>query len=265
MGQARIVQDLPYANYNGRVLRLDLYLSDRTEGATPVILWLYGGGWRGGSKANPPSWIVAHGFALAAIDYRLSGEAIAPANVHDCKAAVRWLRANAKLHRCDPDRIGVFGASAGGHLAALLGPTPGVDELEGNGGNEGWSSEVQAVCDFCGPSDLTRIAIPEVRQRFALLYEVTQQYLGGPVEQRSELARLVSPLHHVSNACPPTLIVHGEVDAVVPVEESLLLHQALQDAGVDVSLCVLRGAGHGWDWQLTNDAVISFFKRTLRA
>jgi acetyl esterase/lipase len=264
MKEARIIRNLPYAQYGNRTLLLDLHLPGGSEGLCPVILWVCGGGWRGCSKDGAPAWLVEHGFAVASILYRVSSEAIAPANIHDCKAAVRWLRANAHTHRLDPDRIGAFGSSAGGHLVALLGLSQGVKELEGNGGNAEQSSAVQAVCDFCGPSDLTRIAIPEIRKNFALLYEVTAQYLGGPVEERRELARLVSPLSYVSRACPPMLIVHGKEDNVVPVEESLGLHEALKSAGADVTLQVLEDAGHGWEQQRTNDSVASFFRQPLK-
>ena len=259
----RLIKDLPYAWYPNPTLRLDLYLPDNHPGPLPVILWVCGGGWRGSSKENATVWLVDHGFALAAIEYRVSGEAIAPANIHDCKAAVRWLRAHAAAHGLDPERIGAFGASAGGHLVALLGASHGVPALEGDGGNPHESSAVRAVCDFCGPSDLTRIAIPAVRQQFALLYEVTAQYLGGQVEQRSELARLVSPLTYASRSTPPMLIVHGREDDVVPVEESIILHEALRKAGADVALQVRDGQGLALRYGEHDPIVLSFFQRTL--
>lgn len=256
------VKDLIYADCCGRVLRLDLHLPEPASQSLPVIVRIFGGGWYQACQDAPP-WLTEHGFAVASIDYRLSGEAIAPANIHDCKAAVRWLRANAKAYRLDPNRIGAFGHSAGGHLAALLGLSQGVAELEGHGGNEGWSSAVQAVCDCCGPSDLTRIAKPEVRQRFAAVYQATARYLGRPVEERLELARLISPLTYVSPSAPPMLICHGSGDTVVAVEESEILAEALKKVGADVTLRVLNGAGHGWDRQLTQGDIVSFFRRTL--
>ncbi|NQU12050.1 alpha/beta hydrolase [bacterium] len=258
-----MIKNLPYTDCDGRKLRLDLYRPADGAGPWPVILWVCGGGWRGCSKDDPPRWLAECGFALASIEYRVSGEAIAPANIHDCKAAVRWLRAHAGEHRLDPERIGAWGGSAGGHLVALLGVSHGVAELEGTGGNPDWSSAVRAACDFCGPSDLTRMAIPAVRQRFAVLYEVTAQYLGGPVEERLDLARLVSPITYASKSSPPLLIVHGQDDDVVPVEESLELHEALQQAGADVTLQVRERTGHGLDVQARDDLVLAFFRRTL--
>jgi dipeptidyl aminopeptidase/acylaminoacyl peptidase len=119
------------------------------------------------------------------------------------------------------------------------------------------------VCDFCGPTDLTRIAIPEIRGQFPTLYEVTAQYLGGPVEQRTELARQVSPLTYVSQDVPPTLIVHCRGDAVVPVEESLIYYEALQQAGADVELRILDIESHAVPIDLAKDDVVEFFQRTL--
>jgi len=256
-------EDLPYADYNGRTLLLDLYLPGNGNELRPAVIWISGGGWRSCSRQTQATFLVEHGFVLASIDYRISDDATAPANVYDCKAAVRWMRASAAKYLIDTNRIGVFGASAGGHLAALLGGSNGLKELEGDGGNTNQSSDVRAACDFCGPSDLTRIAIPEIHKQFELLYDVTAQYLGGPVEQRSKLARLVSPLTYVSKSFAPILIIHGSADNVVPVEESLVLHEALQKAGTDTTLRVLEGAGHGWDWKMTNETVLAFFKRTL--
>ncbi|MBI4028599.1 MAG: alpha/beta hydrolase [Verrucomicrobia bacterium] len=226
-------------------------------------MWLSGGGWRNCNKEGVELFLIRHGFALASINYRVSVKAIVPANILDCKAAVRWLRRHAKEYGLDPHRIGVWGSSAGGHLAALLGASNGRKELEGDVAKPVVSCDVQAVCDFCGPSDLTRIARPSIRRKFPLLYEVTAQNLGGPVEKRRDKALLVSPLHYVTSSCPPMLIVHGEEDDVVPVEESIILHEALKRAEADSTLYVLKGEGHGWKPGLTAGRVAAFFKRTL--
>lgn len=261
----KTIKDLPYADYNGRILYLDLFLPESSGTPLPAIVYVRGGGWQGTTKKEVELGpvIAQEGFATIVIEYRSSKEAIAPANIHDCKAAVRWVRANAGTYGIDPNRIGATGHSAGGHLVALLGTSNGVKELEGNGGNAEFSSDVQAVCDCCGPTDLTWIAIPENRKKFSVLYDVTAVYLGGPVDQRRDLAHLVSPLHHVSKSAAPMLIIHGEADTVVSVDESVILHQALQRVGADVALRVLPGAGHGWDWKLTRDDMFNFFRRTL--
>lgn len=261
-----VIADLQYSCPGGSPLHLDLTRPPKTGVAVPVILWICGGGWCHSDKSWAPfsSLLAANGFASASIRYRTSHDAIAPANIHDCKAAVRWLRANAERYHLDPLRIGAWGVSAGGHLAAMLGLSAGVPELEGDGGNAGFSSAVQAVCDFCGPSDVTRIAIPEIRASFGVLYDVTELYLGGPVAERGELARLVSPLTYVKQDCPPMFIIHGQADDIVPVEESQVLHEALLGAGAKVEFETLPGAGHAWDYPALTDAkVISFFKREL--
>ena len=263
MTRIETIRNLEYARHEGSALHLDLYLPRPANRPTPVVMTLSGGGWRKCSKDTRHLFLTDHGFAMAAAMYRVSSEAIAPANILDCKAAVRWLRANAAQYNLDPNRIGVCGSSAGGHLAALLGTSPGVTDLEPAAAGDACSSAVQAVCDMRGPTDLTRMAVTDIRDRFPLLYQVTEQYLGGPVEERIELARLVSPLNHVSGNCPPTLIIHGENDPVVSVEESILFHQALSNAGVDASLQVLKGIEHGWPKEMTADTITEFFRRTL--
>ena len=265
MSAIRCLKDLPYATANGRVVRLDLFIPDHVPAPRPTILWVRGGGWRSGDKnvENPCEFLAQHGFVAANIEYRGSPEIIAPGNVHDCKAAVRWLRANAGAYGIDPQRIGVYGGSAGGHLVALLATTTGVAELEGDRGHAGVSSQVQAACDYCGPSDLTRIALPAIRQQFPLLYDVTAEYLGGPVDERRELARLVSPLRWVSRTAAPLLIVHGDADSVVPVEESHIFHEALKAAGAVVDLHIVQGGDHSWDQTLTDDRMIAFFRQAL--
>ncbi|NIA21582.1 MAG: alpha/beta hydrolase fold domain-containing protein [Anaerolineaceae bacterium] len=150
--------DLEYAKVGERPLLLDLYVPEKAEGPLPLVVWVHGGGWRAGNKrfcrALP---MTRRGYAVASIGYRLSGEAPMPAQIYDCKAAVRWLRAKAGKYNIDPKRIGAWGASAGGHLVALMGTSGGLKDLEGDLGNADQSSRVQAVCDFFGPSDLISI------------------------------------------------------------------------------------------------------------
>ena len=258
------IENLPYATYDdGQTLPMDLYLPSNVPRTMPVILWLPGGGWAQCNKATAPWFYAEFGFAIAAINYRVGDQHPAPANVHDCKAAVRWLRAHADEFGLDPQRIGVWGKSAGGHLALLLGLSGDLPGLEGTGGNPGVSSRVQAVCSFYGIGDVARVARPDVREHFATLYDVTCQYLGGPPEERAELARLLSPTTYVSRDAPPILLFHGDQDAVVPVEESILMHDALQRVGADVEFHVIPGAGHHWNLDITRDRLVTFFHRTL--
>ena len=262
----KIIKDIPYAQYGDRVMLLDLYLPDQPQGLVPAILCVVGGGWRSTAKegyVEAGTGLAQGGFIAAAITYRTSTEVIAPGNVHDCKAAVRWLRANAATYGIDSTRIGALGGSAGAHLVSLLGTTNGRQELEGNGGNPAQSSAVQAVCEFCAPIDLTLGAQPELRKKYSVLYECVEDYLGGSVEKRMDLAKSVSPLRYVSPASAPTLIIHGDADDIVSVEESIVFYNALKKAGVDATLHVAKGATHDLTWSTYGNQVVAFFRRIL--
>lgn len=245
---AQVLRDLEYARVDGKPLRLDLYLPPREEGKRlPVVVWIHGGGWLGGDKSGTPApEVLGDRYAVASIGYRLSLEATFPAQIHDCKAAVRWLRAHADRYGLDPDRIGVWGSSAGGHLAALLGTSGGVAELEGAvGGHLDQESRVQAACVFFGPTDLLAALEPGAWPSQASPASPVALLLGGPVAERADLARLASPVAHASPDDPPFLLVHGDRDATVPLDQSVRLHPALTAAGVPSTLYVVRGAGHG--------------------
>src|SRR5208337_2774380 len=154
----KVQRNIEYVENGHERNRLDLYLPEKAEGRLPLIVWIHGGGWRAGNKENPPGLgLVGHGYALASINYRYSQQAVFPAQIEDCKAAIRWLRANAKKYNLDTKHIGVWGASAGGHLVALLGTTGSVKELEGTGGNLDQSSQVQCVLDWFGPTDFAKM------------------------------------------------------------------------------------------------------------
>ena len=216
VANAAVQRDLVYKRVNGIVLTLDLYRPEEVSGLLPVIVCIHGGHWGAGAKERCPAvTLVQDGYAVASIDYRLTGTAPFPAQIEDCKAAVRWLRANASTYRLDPDHIGVWGYSAGGHLAALLGTSGGVPELEGSGDNMQYSSQVQAVCDVAGPADLLAMTNLGPKRISAI-----EGLLGGPLEKDKTKAIAASPIHYVSKDDPPFLIVHGEADRVVPVEQS---------------------------------------------
>ena len=156
---------LPYVEGGHEQQRLDLYLPEKAEGLLPLIVWVHGGGWEAGHKEDRPAqWLVGKGYAVARIDYRLSQHGMFPAQIQDCKAAIRWLRANAAKYHLDPERVGVAGDSAGGHLVALLGTTGDVKEFEGNLGNPEQSSRIQAVVDFYGPTDFVQLG-SQLQQR----------------------------------------------------------------------------------------------------
>jgi acetyl esterase/lipase len=187
--------------------------------------------------------MVGRGYVVASIEYRFSQETRFPAQIQDCKAAIRWLRAHAAEYGIDPRWIGVWGASAGGHLAALLG-TSGKSTDFDVGENLDQSSAVQCVIDFFGPADFVHWGGNGTPRPGAVNGAIDQLFGGNPAKLW-ELARNASPVFHVTEAAPPFLIVHGENDNVVPVQQSVLLNSALKNVGADTTLKVIHGAGHG--------------------
>ena len=265
MQDHRIEADIEFARPDGKPLFLDIHypVENAPNGAlSPVVLGIPGGGWREASRKHVPVNLVEHGFAQANIEYRVTANAIAPANIEDCHAALRWLQTHGEEHGLDPRKICLYGASAGGHLAALLGVTAGVAEVGGGAFPPG--TKVKAVCAVCGPADLTRIARAEIREQFPLLYEVTQDYVGGPVAERTELARLVSPLTYIAADSPPLLLIHGSADEIVPVEESTEFYDALQAVGATVEMEIIEGGGHGWFADEMAGRTAAFFAAALR-
>jgi acetyl esterase/lipase len=262
-----VLRDLEYARVDDLSLKLDLYLPDPLpDKRLPLVIWIHGGGWRGGSKdrTRAPE-TLGTGYAVASIDYRLSHEAVFPAQIHDCKAAIRWLRGHATEYNLDPDRFGAWGSSAGGHLVALLGTSGGVGELEGIVGDHlRQSSDVQAVCDYYGPTDLlAMLSQPSLLDHHSPT-SPESLLLGGPVSENQELAWLASPIAFVDPTDPPFFIVHGDQDPTVPVEQSIDFHAALTDLGVDSMLRIVEGAKHGGFPDEVYEAVKAFFDDHLR-
>ncbi len=258
-------RDLVYGEGGGRPLKLDLVLPQpEPEKPLPLIVFVHGGAWRGGDKAGGVGrvapFVATGNYVGATIGYRLSGEAAWPAQIHDCKAAIRWLRANAKQYHIDPDRIGVWGSSAGGHLVNMLGTSAGVEALEGAGGSPGHSTRVQCVVPFCGP---TNFLAP---QRFegGRRPSAVDMLLGGSVEEHRELAGEASPITHVSADDPPFLLVHGTADPIVPFEQAEMFHEALKEAGVDVTLVRIVGGDHAVGGEEVMRRVAAFFEKHLR-
>ncbi len=271
----RSIADVEYATVGERHLLLDLYLpraeadtaaaTDHKAAPPPLIVWIHGGGWTGGDrKPCPMLWMVPRGYAVASLGYRFSQEAKFPAQIYDCKAAIRFLRARAGMYSYDASRIGVIGASAGGHLSALLGTGNGVKELEGDeGAHADKSSDVQSVCDIFGPTDFIEI----VKTSNDTANSLIGKLLGGPVSEKMELAKLASPNTFVKRGAPPFLIIHGEKDPLVPVDQSRLLDAKLRAVEVPSDLLVIPGGGHG-PGVIGNPLVIgriqAFFDKTLR-
>jgi acetyl esterase/lipase len=235
-------RDLEYVRGGHERQRLDLYLPEKADRPLPVIVWVHGGAWLAGSKegGGPALSFVRRGYAVASINYRLSQHARFPAQIEDCKAAIRWLRANAKTYKLDPAHIGVWGASAGGHLVALLGTAGGVKEWEARAGNAGQSSRVQAVVDWFGPTDFTKMGGSHDRAD-----SPEAKLIGGAVQDNKERAAKANPITYVGKDAAPFLILHGDQDKTVPYSQSELLAEALQRAGVEVTLKKIEGTGHG--------------------
>jgi acetyl esterase/lipase len=231
--------DLTYAMVQGfRPLVLDLHLPAK-ETARAVLLWVHGGAWMGGSRVMGQAIkMVQHGYAVAAVQYRLSGEAVFPAQLHDLKGAMRWLRANAHRFGYNAERIVGWGASAGAHLACMLALTAGQPEYEGDvGGNLEHSSALQGVIDYFGVTDFFAMTSRTAPDPVTGL-------LGYAKEERPEEARQAMPITYVRADAPPFLIVHGDIDPLVPHAQSDALHQALRAAGASSTLNTLPGALH---------------------
>lgn len=233
--------------------KLDLYLPEGS-GPFPLVINIHGGGFRMGDKgmldAAIAEALLARGIAVASIDYRLSGEARFPAAIEDAKAAVRFLRANAGRYGLDPDRILVFGQSAGGNLASLVGTTGNAGVFDNPAlGNPGVPSRVSAVIDWFGPSDFGQMDAQAREQGCPPDHGAADSpesaYLGAPIATVPEKVKAANPITYIDAADPPFLLQKGSADCLVPVWQSRLLEQALQTAGVPVQLDILEGAGHG--------------------
>jgi acetyl esterase/lipase len=242
-----VISALAYGTGGGRPLTMHLLRAQpRPSGAAPALLWVHGGAFRHGSKESGIARLfpfARRGYVCASVEYRLSGEAHWPAQIEDVKCAVRYLRAHADWLGLDPERIGAWGASAGGHLVAMLGVAPERPELEGSGGWAEQSSRVQAVCDYFGPSDLLAMCDQPSQLDHAGAESPEGMLLGGPVRDRPERARSASPAGYPTGGEPPFLIVHGEEDTTVPWAQSQAMYQAVGSG--EATFHTVVGAGHG--------------------
>jgi acetyl esterase/lipase len=274
-GNVEVKRDLSYVPDGHERHKLDLYLPkakdqqpDVPASKRPLVIWIHGGAWRAGSKNGCPAGpLVERGFVVASINYRLSNHAVFPAQIHDCKAAIRWLRANADEYGIDAEKVGVWGSSAGGHLVALLGTSGDVKDLEGDLGNLDQSSRVQAVCDWFGPTDL--LLMNQQAGEFGTMdhdapNSPESQLLGGTLQQVPDKAKRASPLTYVTSDDPPFLIVHGDQDPLVPWQQSQMLTDSLKAAKCKVTFTIVSGAGHGRfkEPQVTEDS-LKFFEDAL--
>jgi len=260
--------DIRYAVIDGRQLGLDLYMPNEVDNP-PLLVWVHGGRWLHRTKEDVfTTALVGEGFAIASVDFRLSVDAPFPAQIHDIKAAIRFLRANATTYGYDATRIGIHGRSSGGHLTALVGVTNGNKELEGSVGEHlDQSSDVQAVVSYFGASNLTSILDQSTPFGVALRSAALALLLGGTLEQKMELAKLASPVFHVDATDPPLLLLHGDQDPQMPINQAHELHGVYKEHGLPVHFEVIHGAVHGSEEFFDpkrNALVTAFLKEHLR-
>jgi acetyl esterase/lipase len=236
-------RDLAYGPHERNTL--DLYLP-KSDKPLPLVVWIHGGGWERGSKNNtgPSMDLLKEGYAVASVNYRLSQHAVFPAQIEDCKGAIRWLRKNAGKYNFDPDHVGAWGMSAGGHLVALLGTTDDTNFAPSDD-NKNISSKVQAVCDWFGPADFLHWGTVTASDPLAQNPSALSRLLGGLIPDKMDLAKQASPVTYVGKSNAPFLIYHGDHDFLVPLQQSEELNDLLKKAGVESTLHVVKNGSHG--------------------
>lgn len=251
-----LIKDIAYSPDGNVKHRLDiLRLKKQPKSPMPVLVWIHGGGFVSGSRTDGYKRLerfVKQGYLGITIDYRFAYEARFPAQLQDCKCAIRFLRAHAKEYNLDPDRIGVWGGSAGGNLVAMLGVTGGIKEFEGDGGWEAFSSRVQAVIEYYGMTDF--LAIYELAKagkstaRFLPLdgKESISHLLGVKYFENPELCRKASPTTYATKDDAPFYIFHGGLDPLTPASQGELLNKVLRKAGVESDFYLVKDGKHGW-------------------
>lgn len=237
-------KNIVYAQDGDKKLQLDIYKPKAVQ-EPRLIVWVHGGAWHSGSKENPPLGLVPFGYALASVDFHASTEKPFPADVHDIKAAIRFLRANASKYGYKADKILIWGSSSGGHLAALVATTNNNAALEGNLGDfTKTSSSVQGCIDFFGPTNFLTILNQSTPHGLNVRLPALAILLGKPLDQATELAKLASPVYQVDANDPPLFIVHGEQDIQVPVNQSIELMSAYKAKNLKVQIEFIPNAGH---------------------
>lgn len=249
--QVELKLDQPYADNTNPKQRVDVYLPKKrnSDKPLPVVAMIHGGGWVNGDRIGYGALGIqlarTGDYAAVAVGYRLSKEAHWPAQVHDCKAAIRWIRAHAKELNLDADKIAVWGSSAGGHLSSLLGTSGDVKELEGDlGPNTSFSSRVQCVVNLCGPEDFTQAMMFDKEGLPIWKDDAVSRLLGGNASDRPAEAKAASPVTHVTQDDPPFITFHGTQDQRVAFRHAETIHAALKKAGVVSLLVPITGGGH---------------------
>lgn len=269
-----IEENITYGKAGDTELKLDLARPEG-DGPFPAIVFIHGGGWYQGNRQGYRGQIqeaAKRGYVASTISYRLmkfdeskkettTATPIFPAQIHDAKAAIRWVRANAEKYHVDPNRIGVTGGSAGGHLSLLVGLTDPSSNLEGDSGNPDQSSRVQAVVNVFGPTDM---AFCYEKSSVAWIFRL---FMGGTPSEVPETYKAASPITYVSKDDPPVLTLHGDKDALVPVEQARALDEKVKSVGASHTLIMFEGQGHGFGGEYNKnawDATWEFFDRHLK-
>ena len=263
--ELRRINDIDYVGDANPRQTLDLYIPEaKTESSYPVVLWIHGGAWRQGSKDRPGRALKAAGLncAIVSINYRLTSEKSWPAQIHDCKAALRWVKANGKKYHLDAERIVVWGGSAGGHLVAFLGMTQNHPDLDGKlGSHTDQSTSVKGVINFFGPTDFLVMNHQGSSMDHNAASSPEGQLLGGEVSTLKARAKIASPFHQVSSDDAPILTVHGTKDPLVPYLQGKALDDKLDALEVPSVLLTVLDGGHGRGFGPSVDkAVINFLK-----
>lgn len=279
-GSVRVLRDISYISDKTQPAAdnqiLDLYVPTKPYPLIPLVVFIHGGAWLQGDKSEGDDiglLLAQNGFAVASLNYRFTDKAQYPAQLEDCQRAIAYLRSKAPEYGFSPDHIGVWGVSAGGHLAALLGTLSGDSKDIGISGDSGSlqsdlekASRVQAVCDWCGITNLASVK-EQAGSRTKIDYDTADgpiaRLLGGLAAEKQELAAAASPVNHVSKDDPPFLIVHGDIDDLVPFAQSKELSEKLLKAGVPTKLVVVPGASHQLGSEQEVKRVVEFFKQTL--
>jgi acetyl esterase/lipase len=271
--EIEIEPNITYGTAGDIQLQLDLAKPKDGDGPFPALVLIHGGGWVGGNRHSFRPYLeqaARRGYVAVTISYRLTqpdpetklGKQPFPAQIHDCKCAIRWLRSVAEKYRVDPERIGVMGGSAGGHLSLLVGLADDQAGLEGDGGHAEFSSRVHAVVNIFGPTELAKAYddVPMVRDLLIAL-------CGGTPDQARDAYKAASPVTYISKDDPPVLTLHGDQDKIVPVSQATLFDAAMKKAKVRHELLILKDQGHGFAGDAAvqaNEAMWKFLERELQ-